>query len=104
MLSVSENMLRSLESQEARLQSQIGWAKYALDAPAHFVNEKLQQLRRERLANMLKELAELTKVISLVKFQILEEKTILERSETKAILSAMGIRYQSENKVFYLLP
>lgn len=104
MLSATEMSLRNLQGQHARVQSQIGWAKFSLEAPTHFVNESLQTLRRERLANLLKELAELTKVISTLEFQLLEEKTQLERAETKAILSAMGTRYQFDNKVFYLLP
>ena len=97
-------ILNKMEAQRIRLQSQIDWAKFALTAPHQYINEALQELRKERLISMLKEMAELTKLIEAEKFKILEEKTLADRQEVKVILAALGTRFEDKGRVFYLLP
>lgn len=96
--------LHNLRLQQYRIEQYIGWAKFALDAPAQYVNEALQTLRTQRLANMLQELAELTKLITDLEFAEFEAQVLAAHYATKEALKAMGVPFTSDGKCFFLLP
>ena len=96
-LDSKKELLATIKRRIAETEHLIGWVEFSLKAPDQFTNLAIQAKRKQLLQNLRLEVTDFTRYEN-------EVRTDIEYIETKEALQAMGQRFSSNGRVFYLLP
>lgn len=96
-LDSKKELLATIKRRIAETKHLIGWVEFSLKAPDQFTNLAIQAKRKQLLASLQSEIEEFTRY----EFEV---QTDIECIETRECLKAMGTPFNSNGRVFYLLP